>query len=293
MSHKTENEMIRLTIDGQEVEIEAGLPIIAAAEKLGIKIPTMCYLKKISTTGACRVCLVEVEGVDAPVTACNTIAVDGIKVTTSTPELERQRHDMIRLMLVNHPLDCPVCDAAGECDLQDICFDHHILDQPFKAQDVAMPKIKDWPLIENVPARCILCEKCIKVGHELTGIGDFYVNEVGDKAYIDRNEGQNTIDPYIEGNAVAVCPVGAMISKPYRHKARCWALNKIPSLSFAGGSLEQVELNVKDAKLYRITSADDITINNGLLSFDSSFGYEFVNSTARLGVPLIDGEESD
>jgi formate dehydrogenase alpha subunit len=293
MSHKTEKEMIRLTIDGQEVEIEAGLPIIAAAEKLGIKIPTMCYLKKVSTTGACRVCLVEIEGVDAPVTACNTIAVDGIKVTTSTPDLERQRRDMIRLMLVNHPLDCPVCDAAGECDLQDICFEHHVLDQPFKALDVAMPKIRNWPLIENVPARCILCEKCVKVGHELTGIGDFYVNEVGDKAYIDRKEGQNTIDPYIEGNAVSVCPVGAMISKPYRHKARCWTLNKVPSLGFASGSLEQVELNVKDARLYRITSEDDVTINNGLLSFDSSFGYGFVNSDKRLGKPLVDGRETD
>lgn len=291
MSHKAENKMIRLTIDGQEVEIEAGLPIIAAAEKLGIKIPTMCYLKKVSTTGACRVCLVEVEGVEAPVTACNTIAIAGINVTTSTPELEQKRRDMIRLMLVNHPLDCPVCDAAGECDLQDICFDHHVLDQPFKALDVAVPKIKDWPLIENVPARCVLCEKCVKVGHELTGIGDFYVNELGDRAYIERKEGQNTIDPYIEGNAVAVCPVGAMISKPYRHKARCWTLDKIPSLGFGGGSLEQVELNVKNGKLYRITSEDDVTINNGLLSFDSSFGYEFVNSTHRLGAPLVDGVE--
>ncbi|MFO7831026.1 MAG: molybdopterin-dependent oxidoreductase [Desulfuromonadaceae bacterium] len=293
MSHKTENEMIRLTIDGQEVEIEAGLPIIAAAEKLGIKIPTMCYLKKISTTGACRVCLVEVEGVEAPVTACNTIAVDGINVTTSTPELERQRRDMIRLMLVNHPLDCPVCDAAGECDLQDICFDQHILDQPFKAQDVAMSKIKDWPLIENVPARCILCEKCVKVGHELTGIGDFYVSEVGDKAYIERKKGQNTIDPYIEGNAVTVCPVGAMISKPYRHKARCWTLNKVPSLGFAGGSLEQVELNVKNGKLYRITSEDEVTINNGVQSFDTSFGYEFVNSENRLLTPVVEGAQTD
>jgi formate dehydrogenase alpha subunit len=293
MSHKTEKEMIRLTIDGQEVEIEAGLPIIAAAEKLGIKIPTMCYLKKVSTTGACRVCLVEVEGVDAPVTACNTIAVDGIKVTTSTPELEKQRRDMIRLMLINHPLDCPVCDAAGECDLQDICFDYHVLDQPFKAQDVALPKIKGWPLIENVPARCILCERCVKVGHELTGIGDFYVNEVGDRAYIDRKEGQNTIDPYIEGNAVAVCPVGAMISKPYRHKARCWTLEKVPSLGFAGGSLEQVELNVKNGKLYRITSEDDVTLNNGLLSFDSSFGYGFVNAPQRLKTPVVNGSETD
>lgn len=291
MSNKSENSMVNLTIDGQNVQIEAGATIIVAAEKLGIKIPTMCYLKKLSTTGACRVCLVEVEGVPAPITACNTVAVDGIVVTTQSELLERMRKDMIRLMLVNHPLDCPVCDASGECDLQNICFDHHILDQPFTAEDVAMPKVTDWPLIENVPSRCILCEKCVKVGHELTGIGDFFVTERGDKAYIGRTGGDE-IDPYIEGNAVAVCPVGAMISKPFKHSSRCWTLDKVPSIGFAGGSLEQVDLNVKQNKLFRITSNDGVTINDGLLSFDSSFGYGFVNSPQRLLQPTVkqDGE---
>ncbi|MDY0190877.1 MAG: molybdopterin-dependent oxidoreductase [Desulfuromonas sp.] len=286
MSKNSEKAMINLTIDGQDVQIEAGSTIIAAAEKLGIKIPTMCYLKKLSTTGACRVCLVEVEGVAAPVTACNTVATDGIVVTTSTPALEKQRKDMIRLMLVNHPLDCPVCDSAGECDLQDICFEYHVLDQPFAAEDVAHAKITTWPLIENVPTRCILCEKCVKVGRELTGIGDFKVVERGDKAYI-ACVPRNSIDPYIEGNAVAVCPVGAMISKPFKHSARSWTLDKVASIGFAGGSLEQVDLNVKQNKLYRITSKDDATINNGLLSFDSSFGYGFVNSAERILAPRI------
>lgn len=293
MSHHAEKAMIRLTIDGQEVEIEAGSTIIQAAEKLGIKIPTMCYLKKVSTTGACRVCLVQVEGVERPVTACNTIATAGIVVTTSTPELERQRKDMIRLLLVNHPLDCPVCDAAGQCDLQDICFDHHVLDQPYRALDVAMPKVTGWPLIEHVPSRCVLCEKCVKVGHELTGIGDFFVNERGDKAFIDRKPGQNDIDPYIEGNAVAVCPVGAMISKPFKHSSRSWTLEKVPSLSFSGGSLEQVDLNVKNNRLYRITSQDEVTRNDGLLSFDASFAYGFVHAPERLSHPMVAGVQSD
>lgn len=286
MSNKSENAMVNLTIDGQNVQIDSGATIIVAAEKLGIKIPTMCYLKKLSTTGACRVCLVEVEGVSAPITACNTVATEGIVVTTQSELLERMRNDMIRLMLVNHPLDCPVCDAAGECDLQDICFDHHILDQPFTAEDVAMPKVTDWPLIENVPSRCVLCEKCVKVGHELTGIGDFFVTERGDKAYIGRTGGSE-VDPYIEGNAVAVCPVGAMISKPFKHSSRCWMLDKVPSIGFAGGSLEQVDLNVKESKLFRITSKDGATINDGLLSFDSSFGYGFVNSPQRLLQPTL------
>jgi formate dehydrogenase alpha subunit len=286
MSNKSEKAMVNLTIDGQDVQVEAGATIINAAEKLGIKIPTMCYLKKLSPTGACRVCLVDVEGVAEPVTACNTVAVDGIVVTTQTPLLEKKRKDMIRLMLVNHPLDCPVCDAAGECDLQDICFDFHVLDQPFSAEDVAMPKINSWPLIENVPSRCILCEKCVKVGRECTGIGDFKVVERGDKAYIACVQ-NNKIDPYMEGNAVAVCPVGAMISKPFKHSARSWTLDKVPSIGFAGGSLEQVDLNVKQDKLFRITSTDEVTVNDGLLSFDSSFGYGFVNSPARLLTPRL------
>jgi formate dehydrogenase alpha subunit len=290
MSHKGEKSMVNLTIDGQQVQVEQGQTIIAAAEKLGIKIPTMCYLKKVSTTGACRVCLVDVEGVGAPVTACNTVATEGIVVTTTGEELVKKRKDMIRLMLVNHPLDCPVCDAAGECDLQDICFEHGILDQPFTAEDVAAGKITDWPLIENVPSRCVLCEKCVKVGHELTGIGDFTVVERGDMAYIGRKPG-NDIDPYIEGNAVEVCPVGAMISKPFKHSARSWTLDKVPSIGFAGGSLEQVDLNVKQDKLFRITSQDDTTINNGLLGFDSSFGYGFVNSDKRLLSASVNGEE--
>ena len=291
MSHKGEKSMVNLTIDGQQVQVEEGQTIIAAAEKLGIKIPTMCYLKKVSTTGACRVCLVDVEGVEGPVTACNTVATEGIVVTTTGEELVNKRKDMIRLMLVNHPLDCPVCDAAGECDLQDICYEHGILDQPFSAEDVAAAKITDWPLIENVPSRCILCEKCVKVGYELTGVGDFTVVERGDMAFIGRKPG-NDIDPYIEGNAVEVCPVGAMISKPFKHSARSWTLNKVPSIGFASGSLEQVDLNVKQDKLFRITSQDDATINNGLLSFDSSFGYGFVNSDKRLLKATVNGEET-
>ncbi len=286
MSKKSEKAMINLTIDGQDVQIEAGSTIIAAAEKIGIKIPTMCYLKKLSPTGACRVCLVDVEGVESPVTACNTVATDGIVVTTTTPELEKQRKDMIRLMLVNHPLDCPVCDAAGECELQDICFQFHVLDQPYSAEDVAHAKITTWPLIENVPSRCILCEKCVKVGYELTGIGDFKVVERGDKAYIACIP-RNSIDPYIEGNAVAVCPVGAMISKPFKHTSRSWTMDKVASIGFAGGSLEQVDLNVKQNKLYRITSQDEVTINNGMLSFDSCFGYGFVNSPERILAPRV------
>ena len=114
--------MVTLTIDGKEIQVPKGTTILDAAAELGIKIPTLCWLKKVSTTGACRICVVEVEGVERPMTACNTPVKGGIVVTTSTPKLEKIRKKTMELMLVNHPLDCPVCDAAGECDLQDSCF---------------------------------------------------------------------------------------------------------------------------------------------------------------------------
>lgn len=140
-------------------------------------------------------------------------------------------------------------------------------------------------MIQHVPSRCILCEKCIKVGYETTGIGDFELKERGDRAYIDRHADADP-DAYIEGNAVQVCPVGAMISKLFKHKARVWTLDKVASVGFAAGAHEEVELNVRDNKLYRITSQDEGTANAGTLSFDSCFGYGFVGSEKRLQKPL-------
>lgn len=129
--------MVNLKIDGKDVQVAEGATILEAAASIGIEIPTMCYLKKVSPTGACRVCLVAVAGCDNPVTACNTPVTEGMEVTTTSPELERQRAEMVKLLLVNHPLDCPVCDSAGECDLQDMVYAMEITQQLYQAEDVA------------------------------------------------------------------------------------------------------------------------------------------------------------
>ena len=139
--------MINLKIDGKQVQIEKGSMILAAAELAGAHIPTLCYLKKISPTGACRICVVEIEGSDTPMTACNTPATEAMVVTTQSEKLATIRKQIIELLLVNHPLDCPVCDAGGECELQNICYNHDVDRQPFEAEDVNADVIDRWPLI--------------------------------------------------------------------------------------------------------------------------------------------------
>lgn len=278
--------MVKLTIDGKSVSVPEGSTILEAAREVDIHIPTLCWLEKVSTTGACRICAVEIEGVDRPMTACNTPVKEGIVVTTQSEKLTRIRKQIMELILVNHPLDCPVCDAGGECDLQNTCYDLDVTRQEFKAEDVNADTIDHWPLIQQVPSRCILCEKCVKVCHELIGADALFVNEKGDRAFIDK-----TVENCVFcGNCVSACPTGTMISKPFKFKARPWALRNVPSVCSYCPSQCQIELNVQNNEVFRVTSKDQGTTNNGNLCVGGFFGYDYVNSKKRLTSPLIDNE---
>lgn len=280
--------MVNLTIDGKSVNAPEGSTILEAAREVGIHIPTLCWLEKVSTTGACRICAVEIEGVDRPMTACNTPVKEGIVVTTQSEQLTRIRKQIMELILVNHPLDCPVCDAGGECDLQNACYDLDVTRQEFKAEDVNAETIDHWPLIQQVPSRCIMCEKCVKVCHEVIGADALFVNDKGDRAFIDKNV-ENCV--YC-GNCVAVCPTGTMISKPFKFKARPWALRNVPSVCNYCPSQCQIEFNVQGDELFRVTSKDGETTNNGNLCISGFFGYGYVNSRERLTVPQIDQQDA-
>ncbi len=275
--------MVNLTIDGKSVSVPKGTTILEAARQVDIHIPTLCWLEKVSTTGACRICAVEIEGVDRPMTACNTPVKEGINVTTQSDKLTRIRKQIMELILVNHPLDCPVCDAGGECHLQDTCYELDVTRQEFQADDVNPETIDHWPLIQQVPNRCILCEKCVKVCHELIAADALFVNDKGDKAFIDKKV-ENCI--YC-GNCVAVCPTGTMISKPFKFRARPWALKKVPSVCTYCPSQCQTDLNVLNNEVYRVTSDDETTTNRGNLCVGGFFGYGYINSKARLTRPLI------
>ncbi len=280
--------MINLKIDGKDVQIASGATILDAAETVAIKIPTLCYLKKVSPTGACRVCAVEVEGADKTMTACNTRAADGMVITTQSEKLTKIRRQIVELLLVNHPLDCPVCDAGGECELQDICYSHDVVRQPFGADDVNAETIDSWPLIQQVPNRCIMCEKCVKTCHETIGSSALFINEKGDKAFVDKDLDKCDFC----GNCVQVCPTGTMISKPFKFKARPWELRKTPSVCTLCSAQCQVDMHSKQGKILRVTSEDGTTVNDGNLCVGGFFGHDYLNSNQRLKTPLVDQKDS-
>ncbi|MDY0384600.1 molybdopterin-dependent oxidoreductase [Trichlorobacter sp.] len=279
------NKTITLTIDGTDVQVPAGTTILEAARTLGITIPTLCWLEKISTTGACRVCAVHVEGVARPMTACNTPVKEGIKVTTQSPELEQIRKKTMELMLVNHPLDCPVCDAAGECDLQDTCYGLSVAKQEYSADLERLPIRYDWQLLESDPNRCILCEKCVKVCREITGVGAIETQSCGDRSVVETVSGQ-PLDCDFCGNCIAACPTGTLISKPFKFSGRPWAFEVKSGICGFCSSGCQTEYHVKDGKVARVTS-DDSTYNNGNLCINGRFGYSAFNAAERLSSPLI------
>lgn len=280
-----------LTIDGKQVTVPAGTTILDAASEIGIKIPTLCWLKKVSTTGACRVCVVEVEGVERPMTACNTPVKDGINVITSSPKLQQIRKKTLELMLVNHPLDCPVCDAAGECDLQDSCYGLQVVKNPYGAELEQLPIRYDWKLLESDPNRCILCEKCVKVCREIVGREAIEVVNRGDRTIIDTISGE-PLDCDFCGNCINACPTGTLISKPFKFRGRPWTFDVTPSICGFCSSGCQIEYHSRNGRVERVTSSDD-SYNKGNLCVNGRFGYAAFNSSGRLLTPLLKDNEGN
>ncbi len=274
-----------LTIDGRQVTAPAGATILEAAAELGIKIPTLCWLKKVSTTGACRICVVKVEGVERFMTACNTPVKDGITVTTTSPELESARKKTLELMLVNHPLDCPVCDAGGECDLQDSCFSLKVDKNSYGAALERLPIRYDWRLLESDPNRCILCEKCVKVCREVVGREAIEIVDRGDNTIIDTMT-REPLDCDFCGNCIGACPTGTLISKPFKFRGRPWAFDVTPGVCAFCSSGCEIEYHARNGRVERVTSDDD-GYNRGNLCINGRFGYAAFNSPERLTSPLM------
>jgi formate dehydrogenase alpha subunit len=281
--------MVSLTIDGKNISVAPGTTILDAAAQVGIKIPTLCWLQKVSPTGACRICAVEIEGVDRTMTACNTPVKEGIVVTTQSDRLTSIRKKIMELMLVNHPLDCPVCDAGGECDLQDNCYGLEVIKQEYSAALERRQIRYDWKLLESDPNRCILCEKCVKVDHEIVGCDAIEVVDKGEATIIDTKDGK-PLDCEFCGNCIAACPTGTLISKPFKFKGRPWTFTVTDSVCGFCSTGCQIEYHSKDGRVERVTS-DDATFNEGNLCINGRFGYTAFNSPARLTGPLVGGQK--
>ncbi len=287
MSHVTTETKttVTLTIDGQTVEVGTGTTILQAARRVGKKIPTLCYLEKTHPIGSCRVCSVEVAGVDGPVMSCNTPAADGMSVTTDSEHLKEFRRNMIQFILVNHPLDCPVCERSGECTLQNLTWQLGIQKHDWATAAHEKKPVVDWGLIRYNQNLCVMCERCVRICNEVQGIDAYRIDGNGYSAKINTKDGK-PLDCDFCGQCISVCPVGALSSGMY-FSGRSWEMVRTKTVCPHCGVGCSFEVNVKNGKIVRVTSNNALGNNKGNLCARGRFGYEFVQQGDRLTAPMI------
>ncbi len=274
--------------------MEEGATILKAAEKLGVEIPTFCFHDKLEAVGSCRMCLVEVEKMWKLQVACATPVSEGMVVKTDTPQVRAARKGVLEFLLINHPLDCPVCDKGGECELQNLVFKYGSDKSRYKEEKrrfIVDPKSKYddlqiGPQIVRNMNRCILCRKCVRFLSEIAGETDLGTFGRAAKSEINTLPDIPLDDPY-SGNAVEICPVGALTSKSFRYKIRVWEMEATPSICPHCGDGCNVNLWTKDDKIYRVTSRRNDSVDEGFLCDKGRFGFEFVNHPDRLTQPLV------
>ncbi len=279
--------MVNLTIDGKKITVKKNSTIYEAAQEAGIHIPVLCYAKKLLPYGACRVCLVEVEQMKGRlIPSCTTPVTEGMVVTTTSPEIQKVRKTVLEFLLVNHVVDCPVCDKGGECDLQDLTYEFEVVKNRFVGEKFDLPRDEVNPLIERNMNRCVLCGKCVRVCDEIVGYGSYsFINrgfETKIATAFDRG-----LNCEFCGQCVSMCPVGAILPRPFKFKARPWQIKEIDSVCGYCGNGCTVTLGVKENKVETIRFNDKTGVNDGNLCIRGRFGYSYVNSEKRLTKPLL------
>ncbi len=284
--------MVNLTIDGKQVTVSKTATIYEAAKEVGINIPVLCYAKKLLPYGACRFCLVQVEQMKGRlIPACTTPVSEGMVVTTTSEEIIKVRKTVMEFLLVNHVLDCPVCDKGGECDLQDLAYEFGSINNRFEGEKFDLPTDEINPLIERNMNRCVLCGRCVRICDEVVGYGSYSFINRGFETKI-ATAYDRGLNCEFCGQCVSMCPVGAILPRPFKFKARPWQLKEIDSVCGYCGNGCTVTLGVKDNKVETIRFNDEIGVNDGNLCIRGRFGYSYVNHEDRLTKPLVrkDGE---
>ncbi len=279
--------MVNLTIDGKQITVPKTATIYEAAKDNGIHIPVLCYAKKLLPYGACRICLVEVEQMKGRlIPSCTTPVTEGMVVTTTSEEIVKVRKTVLEFLLVNHVVECPVCDKAGECDLQDLTYEYEVVTNRFKGEKFDLPTDEVNPLIERNMNRCVLCGKCVRVCDEVVGYGSYsFINrgfETKIATAFDRG-----LNCEFCGQCVSMCPVGALLPRPFKFKARPWQLKEVDTVCGYCGNGCTVTLGLLDKKIETIRFNDKIGVNDGNLCVRGRFGYSYVNSEDRLTKPLV------
>jgi len=285
--------MPKLTVNGKEIEVPAGTNLIEAARRAGVEVPHYCYHPGLSIAGQCRLCMVDLEKAPRPTIACNTVAADGMVVLTESDRVRETRKSIMEFHLINHPLDCPVCDQAGECWLQIYYMQHGLYDPRMTDEKVHKPKaVPLGPHVILDAERCILCSRCVRFCDEITGTGELGIFERGDHSEIGLFPGRELDNKY-SGNVVDICPVGALTDRDFRFQVRVWYLETAKSVcpGCARGCNIEVHVNRRrphhadGRRVARLKPRFNADVNSWWLCDAGRYGFGFVDDTDRLLVP--------
>ena len=278
--------MPTLEIDGKPVEVAAGTSVIEAAKRLGIFIPHFCYHPKLTVAANCRMCLVEVEKAPKPMPACATPVAEGMKVWTQSPAAKKAQNGVMEFLLINHPLDCPICDQGGECQLQDLAVGYGASGSRYEEEKRVVFNKNLGPLVATDMTRCIHCTRCVRFTQEIAGemkLGQAFRGEHAEiMPFIEK-----TVDSELSGNIIDLCPVGALTSKPFRFAARTWELSRRRSVSPHDSLGSNLIVQTKHEVVKRVLPYENEAVNECWLSDKDRFSYEALNSDQRLTAPMI------
>ena len=283
--------MVTLTVDGVEVSVAPGTPVIEAAARAGVSVPHYCYHPGIPTRPAqCRMCLVEVEGQPKLQPSCVLASGDGMVIHTTSEAAEEARKSVIEFLLLNHPLDCPICDAAGQCNLQDYAFETGQLESRFRDEKLVLGRDRVADDILYFGDRCIICTRCVRFMSDVAGDESLIVAQRGHRAYIDTFPGRD-LDNAFRGNIVDVCPVGALVHEDFLFKARAWDLDRAPSVCTGCSTGCNVTLDVKENQIVRLKPRYNPDVNSYWMCDHGRKHLVMSNRGVRAEVPLVrDGD---
>ena len=279
--------MVEIELDGQKVEITEGSMVMHAAEKAGTYIPHFCYHKKLSIAANCRMCLVDVEKAPKPMPACATPVTQGMIVRTKSEKAIKAQQSVMEFLLINHPLDCPICDQGGECQLQDLAVGYGASASRYEEEKRVVFNKDVGPLISmQEMTRCIHCTRCVRFGQEVAGDMELGMIHRGEHSEITTVAG-DTIDSELSGNMIDICPVGALTSKPFRYSARTWELSRRKSVSPHDSTGANLIVQVKNHRVMRVLPLENDAVNECWIADRDRFSYESLNSEQRLTRPML------
>lgn len=279
--------MVEIQLDGKKVEVPEGSMVMHAAEKAGTMIPHFCYHKKLSIAANCRMCLVDVEKAPKPMPACATPVTQGMIVRTKSDKAIKAQQSVMEFLLINHPLDCPICDQGGECQLQDMAVGYGKGASRYQEEKRVVFHKEVGPLISmEEMSRCIQCTRCVRFGQEIAGQMELGMVNRGEHSEITTFV-NGTVDSELSGNMIDICPVGALTSKPFRYSARTWELSRRKSVSPHDSTGANLIVQVKNHKVLRVVPLENEAVNECWIADRDRFSYEALNSDARLTQPMV------